>query len=160
MSSEKSAYLSHFEQFCTILDITYDNLTLSEVIEGLFLSHVQNDCKIAVSSSSQSLIEFIYFILAICDSPCWYAIIFLMKSFSVFYNIYLYLFAEIYILLGLCRLVGIGYRIRGIFGYTKRSRRLDCANRYIVRDIVVLSHDLVSGWCVILSMDMGLFSIQ
>ncbi len=77
-----------------------------------------------------------------------------MKSFSVFYNIYLYLFAEIYIyylfaeiyiLLGLCRLVGIGYRIRGIFGYTKRSRRLDCANRYIVRDIVVLSHDLVSG---------------
>lgn len=50
--------------------ITYDNLTLSEVIEGLFLPHVQNDCKIAVSSSSQSLIEFIYFILAICDSPC------------------------------------------------------------------------------------------
>ena len=79
---------------------------------------------------------------------------------------YLYLFADIYILLGLCRLVGIGYSIRGIFGYTKRSRRLNCANRYIVRDIVVLSHDsydsydLVSGWCVILSMDMGLFSIQ
>lgn len=70
---------------------------------------------------------------------------FLMKSFSVFYNIYLYLFADIYILLGLCRLVGIGYRIRGIFGYTKRSRRLDCANRYIVRDIVVLSHDLVQA---------------
>lgn len=70
MSSEKNAYLSHFEQFCTILNITYDNLTLSEVIEGLFLPHAQNDCKIAVSSSSQSLIEFIYFILAICDSPC------------------------------------------------------------------------------------------
>ena len=60
MSSEKNAYLSHFEQFCTILNITYDNLTLSEVIEGLFLPHAQNDCKIAVSSSSQSLIEFIY----------------------------------------------------------------------------------------------------
>ena len=54
---------SHFK-------ITYDNLTLSEVIEKLFLPHAQNDCKIAVSSSSQSLIEFIYFILAICDSPC------------------------------------------------------------------------------------------
>ena len=74
--------------------------------------------------------------------------------------IYIYICLQIYILLGLCRLVGIGYRIRGIFGYTKRSRRLDCANRYIVRDIVVLSHALVSGWCVILSMDMGLFSIQ
>ena len=74
--------------------------------------------------------------------------------------IYICICLQIYILLGLCRLVGIGYRIRGIFGYTKRSRRLDCANRYIVRDIVVLSHDLVSGWCVILSMDMGLFSIQ
>lgn len=49
---------------------TSDNLTLSEVIEGLFLPHAQNDCKIAVSSSLQSLIEFIYFILAICDSPC------------------------------------------------------------------------------------------
>ena len=156
----KKRLFKPFEQFCTILYITYDNLTLSEVIEGLFLPHAQNDCKIAVSSSSQSLIEFIYFILAICDSPCWYAIIFLMKSFSVFYNIYIYICLQIYILLGLCRLVGIGYRIRGIFGYTKRSRRLDCANRYIVRDIVVLSHALVSGWCVILSMDMGLFSIQ
>lgn len=31
MSSEKNAYLSHFEQFCTILNITSDNLTLSEV---------------------------------------------------------------------------------------------------------------------------------
>lgn len=50
--------------------ITSDNLTLSEVIEELFLPYAQNDCKIAVSSSSQSLIEFIYFILAICDSPC------------------------------------------------------------------------------------------
>lgn len=66
-------------------------------MKELFLPYAQNDCKNAVSSSSQSLIEFIYFILAICDSPCWYAIIFLMKSFSVFYNIYLYLFADIYI---------------------------------------------------------------
>lgn len=75
--------------------------------------------------------------------PADMAIIFLMKSFSVFYN--MYRFSDIDTYCGLCRLAGIGYRIRGIFGYTKRSRRLDCANRYIVRDIVVLSHDLVSG---------------
>lgn len=100
--------------------------------------------------------------------PADMAIIFLMKSFSVFYNMYRFSDIDTYCwlmqtLLGLCRLVGIGYRNRGIWVYTKRSRRLDCANRYIVRDIVVLSHDLydlVSGWCVILSMDMGLFSIQ
>lgn len=29
--AKKNAYLSHFEQFCTILNITSDNLTLSEV---------------------------------------------------------------------------------------------------------------------------------
>lgn len=67
---EKKRLFKPFEQFCTILYITYDNLTLSEVIKGLFLPHAQNDCKNAVSSSLQSLIEFIYFILAICDSPC------------------------------------------------------------------------------------------
>lgn len=46
-----------------VLFITTDNLTLSEVIEGLFLPHAQNDCKIAVSSSSQSLIEIYLFYL-------------------------------------------------------------------------------------------------
>ena len=59
--------------------------------------------------------------------------------------IYICICLQIYILLGLCSLVGIGYRSCGIWVYTKRSRRLDCANRYIVRDIVVLSHDLVQA---------------
>nr|DAX05849.1 MAG TPA: hypothetical protein [Caudoviricetes sp.] len=48
MSSEKNAYLSHFEQFCTILNITYDNLTLSVVIILLTPPRTANDCKITI----------------------------------------------------------------------------------------------------------------
>ena len=57
---EKSAYLSHFEQFCTILYITYDNLTLSV---NTVKAHKISDSLRLVKNSSK-------IILRISDSRC------------------------------------------------------------------------------------------